>query len=247
MAIMSAKQFNQALEYEENADHQKQIGHQLINMLDLQRGSKVLDLGCGTGFLSEVLADVVGSDGQVVAVDPDTERLQVATTKHAAPNLQYCMGNAYEIPGTEYDSVFSNYVLHWVRDKDLTFKQVSGVLKKGGRFAFVCTISSQMVDFLSEDTHSKTFIRGARDSIHFTSPDEFNRLATSNGFAVDKWEEFVTLFNFDDVKDLKSCYMTHFHELDPSAHIDSEALSRKFGLGKIELKMTSVLFLLTKQ
>lgn len=244
---MSAKQFDQALAYEETAHHQNLIGHQLIDTLDPQRGSKILDLGCGTGFLSEVLAHVVGSDGQVVAVDPDMERLEIATTKHAASNLQYCKGNAYEIPGMEYDSIFSNYVLHWVRDKDLTFKQVSGVLKKGGKFAFVCTISSQLVDIMSEDTHSRTFIRRAKECIHFTSPDEFNQLAISNGFAVNKWEQFVTQFDFNDASDLKSCYMTHFHELDATAHIDSEALSKKFGHGKIELQMKSVLFLLTKK
>ena len=146
---MSAKQFNQAIAYEESvhADSQKKMGHKLIDTLDPQRGSKVLDLGCGTGFLSEVLAGVVGSEGQVVAVDPDMERLQVATTKHAAPNLQYCRGDAYEIPGTEYDSVFCNYVLHLVRDKDLAFKQVSRVLKRGGKFAF------QLCHFITNDGH----------------------------------------------------------------------------------------------
>ena len=244
---MSDKQFNQAIAYEENADYQNKMGHKLIDTLDPQRGSKVLDLGCGTGFLSEVLADVVGSEGQVVAVDPDMERLQVATTKHAAPNLQYCRGDAYEIPGTEYDTVFSNYVLHWVRDKDLAFKQVSGVLKKGGRFAFQCAISSQMMDILSEDTHSKTFIHRAKESVHFTSPDKFNQLAISNGFAVNKWEQFVTQFDYNDADDLIDSYMTHFHKLDARTHIDSEALLKKFGHGKIKLQMKSVQFLLTKQ
>ena len=63
-----------------------------IKLLAPEKGDKVLDLGCGTGYLSKVLADLVGPEGQVVAIDPDTERLKVAKDKYTASNLQYLEG-----------------------------------------------------------------------------------------------------------------------------------------------------------
>ena len=100
------------------------------------RGIKVLYLGCGTGYFSKILSDLVGPEGTVVGIDPDEERLKVAREKHIASNLKYLSGIAENIPGTDYDLVFSNHVIHWCKDKDLVFKQVHKSLKKGGKFAF---------------------------------------------------------------------------------------------------------------
>ena len=140
------REFNQALAYDQDEARNGKFGSRLTDILVPQKGSKVLDLGCGTGNQSLVLSKHVGPYGQVIAIDPDVERLEIARMKHGAPNLTYYEGSAYEIPGTDYDYVFSNYVLHWIKDKDLVFKQVSKALKKGGEFAFTCTLSSQTLD-----------------------------------------------------------------------------------------------------
>ena len=61
--------------------YQAANGVDLIDKLSLKRGSVVLDLGCGTGHLSSVLAERVGPLGSVVGVDPDEKRLEIAKTK----------------------------------------------------------------------------------------------------------------------------------------------------------------------
>ena len=94
----------------------------LIKLLAPEKGDKVLDLGCKTGYLSKVLVDLVGPEGQVVVIDPDTERLKVARDKYTASNLQYLEGSSDNIPGGEYDIVFSNYALHWIKDKGFSSK-----------------------------------------------------------------------------------------------------------------------------
>ena len=76
---------------------------------------------------------------QVVGMDPDTDRLQLAKEKYSAPNLTYQEGKAEDISGGNYDVVFSNFVLHWCEDKDIVFKQVMRSLKEGGKFGFVCS------------------------------------------------------------------------------------------------------------
>ena len=80
---------------------QREDGLKLTKLLAPEKGDKVLYLGCGTGYLSKVLADLVGPEGQVIAIDPDTERLKVTKDKHTASNLQYLEGSSDNIPGRE--------------------------------------------------------------------------------------------------------------------------------------------------
>ena len=66
-----------------------------------------------------------GSTRQVVAVDSDIDRIQVARESHKGiENLTFIEGSAENFPGIgldTYDIVFANYVLHWISDKKLAF------------------------------------------------------------------------------------------------------------------------------
>jgi protein-L-isoaspartate O-methyltransferase len=55
--------FNQASVYDSNSSAQTEDGQGLINLLKLEEGNVVLDLGCGTGYLTKVLASIVGCSG----------------------------------------------------------------------------------------------------------------------------------------------------------------------------------------
>ena len=104
-----------------------------------QAGDVILDLGCGTGELSAYLAELVGPEGKVVAVDPDKERILLAQTSYGdVNNLSFVEGSASNFPGIgseSYDIIFSNYVMHWIPDKQEVFKNMFGSLKRGGKIA----------------------------------------------------------------------------------------------------------------
>ena len=136
--------FNEAASYDNMSSLEQEDGLELIELLAPEKGSMVLDLGCGTGFLSKALADLVGPEGKVVAIDPDLSRLQVAKSTYHASNLEFLEGAAENIPGTGlYDVVFSNYVLHWCKDKPKAFSQIATSLKPGGKFGFRCVTTDQ--------------------------------------------------------------------------------------------------------
>ena len=62
---MEETQFDQASVYDSNSSQQRDTGLRLIELLDPKPGYKVLDLGCGTGYLTKTLADQVGHEGKV--------------------------------------------------------------------------------------------------------------------------------------------------------------------------------------
>ena len=138
---------------------------------------KILDLGCGTGYLSALLADSVGPAGKVVAVDPNKSRLELAEKQYSRPNLVFLEANDVSFPEDQYDLVFSNCVLHWIENKKAVLKRVYQNLKPGGQFAFSVmanqpTIVEQMDDLIGPEM---------KQCFHWLSASEYNQLATAVG------------------------------------------------------------------
>ena len=123
--------------YSEVSGPQEKNGKELIEKLSLQKNMKILDLGCGTGYLSALLADCVGPEGSVVAIDPNKDRLEFAKKKYSRPNLMFIEANDATLPEDQYDLVFSNYVLQWIENKAAVLNKVYKNLKPGGRFVFI--------------------------------------------------------------------------------------------------------------
>lgn len=102
-------------------------------------GDAILDLGCGTGELSAYLAELVGSKGYVIVVDPDLSRLQLAKEAHRhVKNLSFIEGTSdkFEGMGSEtFDIIFSNYILHWIPEKSRAFRNMFDSLRVGGKIA----------------------------------------------------------------------------------------------------------------
>ena len=119
---------------------QKRIGEDFIQ-IDVcpQVGDVILDLGCGTGELSAYLAELVGAEGKVIAVDPDKERIQLARQSHGhMTNLSFAEGsstNFLRMGSNAYDIVFCNFALHWMPEKQQVLNDMFSSLKVGGKIA----------------------------------------------------------------------------------------------------------------
>jgi trans-aconitate 2-methyltransferase len=102
----------------------------LMALLDPKPGERILDLGCGTGHLTAVLA---GSGADVVGIDAAADMVEQA--RRGYPRLRFEVANAREFAFDEpFDAVFSNAVLHWVKEPEPVIARVRAALRPGGRF-----------------------------------------------------------------------------------------------------------------
>ncbi|CAI8895287.1 class I SAM-dependent methyltransferase [Methylocaldum szegediense] len=124
-----------ARQYEDLSDKQYEHGKLLIQALGLGLGWRVLDIGCGTGRLTEYVAGLVGKAGHVVGIDPLQTRIEIARAR-ASTNLSFQVGRAERLDGffdNSFDAVYLNSVFHWLSEKRQSLAEIYRVLKSGGR------------------------------------------------------------------------------------------------------------------
>ncbi|WP_437730860.1 class I SAM-dependent methyltransferase [Sorangium sp. So ce1335] len=126
--------------YEHGSDRQFNHGKLLIEALGVRPGQRVLDVGAGTGRLAAHVAEIVGPEGSVVAIDPLPLRVDIARKK-ARDNLTTAVGHAEDLSAfaaRSFDVVYLNSVLHWLddRQKRRALGEAARVLKPGGQVGF---------------------------------------------------------------------------------------------------------------
>ena len=104
----------------------------------LERGERVLDLGCGAGTDTLVAAQMVGVEGRVTGLDMTQEMLEKARSAAAemgAGNVELVESEAERLPFADegFDVVISNGVIDLIPDKDAVFAELYRVLVPGGR------------------------------------------------------------------------------------------------------------------
>lgn len=121
--------------YEQFAPERLQPGLDLINRIDSQPGL-VVDLGCGTGRLTALLAER-WPEAEVVGVDPSREMLE-----QAAPGPRYVQGDIDTWqPDRPVDVIFANASLMWIPDHPQLFPRLAAELAPGGWLAVQMPLS----------------------------------------------------------------------------------------------------------
>ena len=114
--------------YRRNAAYVPALASAVLSLLDARPGERVLDIGCGDGALTSKIAE---AGATVIGID--TSEAMLASAR--ALQLDVRLIDAEHLPFEgEFDAVFSNAALHWVRDHDAMLAGVRRALKPGGRF-----------------------------------------------------------------------------------------------------------------
>jgi arsenite methyltransferase len=112
-----------------------------LQRLNLRPGEHVIDIGCGPGFLCKCMAAAISPTGRVVGIDISEDLINFAMDHKSGEPIEYRTGNATALPVDEgqFDVAVSTQVIEYVADADAALREISRVLRPGGRAFIVDT------------------------------------------------------------------------------------------------------------
>ncbi|MBS1666910.1 MAG: methyltransferase domain-containing protein [Bacteroidetes bacterium] len=183
MSTTTNTKWNPSL-YDNKHDFVFKFGEDLVHLLDPKPGERILDLGCGTGYLTNLIASTCA---EVIGMDNSQE--MIAKAKAEYPNLDFQFLSATDFQFSEpFDAIFSNAVLHWVLEKEKAIACIYKNLKPGGRFVMEMGGKDnvkRIVDAIKRVLAKHGFTKeAAMDIWYFPSVGEYTSLLEAQGFRV---------------------------------------------------------------
>jgi SAM-dependent methyltransferase len=156
-----------------------ELGGAALDLLDPQKGERIIDVGCGEGTLTK---KIIERGATVLGIDNSPEMIAAAR----ANGIDAVLMAAEDIPfSSEFDAAFSNATLHWVLEKEQAARAIFRALKFGGRFAGEMGGEGNLKK-LREALDEELIIRGYVPPVEATnwyaSPEEFARVYEAAGF-----------------------------------------------------------------
>ena len=158
-------------------------GEGLIDLLSPKPKERILDLGCGTGYLTNLIA---GLGAEVIGIDNSVEMIEKAKAEY--PNIDFEILSATDFHFAEkFDAIFSNAVLHWVLEKEKAIDCMYETLKTNGRLVIemggknnVQSIMDAIKKYLPKYSAANTSF----NIWYYPSLSEYTSLLEAKGFRV---------------------------------------------------------------
>jgi trans-aconitate methyltransferase len=169
--------------YDDKISFVSQLGKDVVQLLNPQRDERILDLGCGTGDLTNEIAK---SGATPFGIDFAASMIDTARRKY--PDIQFEVEDAVNYRTSQrFDAIFSNAALHWMKQASEVMETVWYALQPGGRFiaefggkgnveSIIQSISTALAEYGKSDPE--------RNPWYFPSIGEYSSLLEKQGFRV---------------------------------------------------------------
>ena len=183
-------------DYSLHSKEQERWARELMAKLGLKGDERVLDLGCGDGKVTAEIARFL-SDGSVLGIDSSPEMIEFAKSSFmdASKNLAFLCVDVREMGFTrEFDLVFSNAALHWVKDHGPVLVRIKKALRPGGRVVLqmagegnAATVVQTVSEVIGREPWSP-FFEGFTFPYGFYGPDQYRAMVEEAGLVVKRLE-----------------------------------------------------------
>ena len=206
------QEFNQWAERGEGPkmeNHHLDITEKTMRLMDLRPGERALDLGCGSGWATRLLARVVSESpdgfGQVVGVDISDEMIrQARAASKDFENAMFVVGSAAQIPWEEnfFDKVLSVESFYYYPDQDRALAELFRVMAPRGRL-FI------LINLYKDNPYSLQWVPKLKVPVHVRSAAEYVELLKKHAFEDVECRQIP-----DDTPTPENYKTTSFHSLD---------------------------------
>ncbi len=181
---------------------QKAMADEVLALLTLRGTEHVLDVGCGDGKITALIASRV-PQGEVIGVDPSHEMICFASAHFNHPNLCFEMADARMLPFKErFDLVVSFNALHWVPNSNPALRSIRIAMKTDGRaqLRLVTAGEQNSLESVVEDVRKSPRWRGRfhdfEDPYLRMTAGEYATTAKKNGLRVSQVHTKLKTWDF---------------------------------------------------
>lgn len=192
---MTTRDWN-AASYDAVSVPQQKWGAAVLERLELRGDESVLDAGCGTGRVTQMLLDRL-PDGHVVAVDGSPSMVAAARGLLDPERVTTICSDLLELElEAPLDAAISTATFHWITDHDLLFARIRACLRPGAAFVAQCGGRGnidrvrRLADRVTAHATFADHFTGWPGPWHYAGPEDTRRRLDAAGFVVDRcWLE----------------------------------------------------------
>src|SRR4051794_35048990 len=174
--------------YDRLSTPMEEMGREVMDRLDLRGDETVLDAGCGSGRLTELLMERVPG-GRAIGVDVSASMIDAARARlGAGADVRVADLVGLDLGGETVDVVFSTATFHWIADHDALFVSLRKALRPGGRLVAQCGGAGNIASVhaaarqAGDDPPFRAHFEGWRGPWNFATPEDTERRLQAAGF-----------------------------------------------------------------